>query len=128
MQNKIRAALDIVHEVAALDIAATDFSGGFKAKKRVKEALELDPDCIEAYEMLAGLEISPVQIQNHLNKGIAIGRKKFGGIFLEENKGIFWIIKETRPFMRCLYKLAYMPVMKMKFFIQSAMKQRQKYT
>jgi len=91
-------AQDLVHE--AYDLAPA------KAKKNVEKALELDPNCIEAYEYLASrekaLEISLV----FCDKGIAIGRKKFGGKFLKENKGIFWGIHETRPFMRCLYNKA----------------------
>ena len=73
-----------------------------KAKKKIEKALELDPDCIEAYEYLSGCESSLELESVFLEKGIAIGRK----LFLEENFeyqiGHFWGILETRPFMRCL--------------------------
>ncbi len=73
-----------------------------KAKKKIEKALELDPDCIEAYEYLSVCESSLELESIFLEKGIAIGRR----LFFEENfeyyKGKFWGILETRPFMRCL--------------------------
>ena len=74
-----------------------------KAKKNIEKALALDPTCIEAYEYLASREKKLEKALAVLEKGIAIGREKFGGQFLKKNKGIFWGIHETRPFMRCLY-------------------------
>jgi len=66
------------------------------------EALKLNPDCIEAYEYLGLNEISDSKAKLMYEKGIQIGRRVFGGKFLEDNRGIFWGIHETRPFMRCL--------------------------
>lgn len=74
-----------------------------KAKKNIEKALELNPNCIEAYEYLASIAKKAEKVLEMLNKGIAIGWEKFGGKFLKENKGVFWGIHETRPFMRCLY-------------------------
>ncbi len=73
-----------------------------KARKKIEKALELDPDCIEAYEYLSGNETSLELESVFLEKGIAIGRKLFFGENLELYKGHFWGIHETRPFMRCL--------------------------
>lgn len=72
------------------------------ALELIREAMLLDPNCIEAYELLA--KFAPdldSAIQIYL-EGIAIGRKLYGGSFLEEHRGRFWGIHETRPFMRCL--------------------------
>ena len=91
-------AQDLVYEAYQLTPA--------KAKKNIEKALQLDPNCIEAYEYLASREKSAKKALEVVEKGIAIGRKQFGGKFLKENKGIFWGIHETRPFMRCLYKKA----------------------
>ena len=74
-----------------------------KAKKNIEKALALDPNCIDAYEYLASKEKTVEKALALLEKGIAIGRERFGGTFLKKNKGIFWGIHETRPFMRCLY-------------------------
>jgi len=77
-----------------------------KAKMKAREALKLDPNCIEAFELLGDLEKYIDKAVPFYQKAIEIGKRKFGGKFLEENKGHFWGIYETRPYMRCLYKLA----------------------
>jgi len=77
-----------------------------KAKKNIEKALDLHPNCIEAYEYLASREKTVEKALKFYEKGIAIGRQQFGGKFLKENKGIFWGIHETRPFMRCLFQKA----------------------
>jgi len=87
-------AEDLVYEAYNLTPA--------KAKKNIEKALELDKNCIDAYEYLAAIEKKLEKKLEILEKGIAIGRKKFGGKFLKENRGNFWGIHETRPFMRCL--------------------------
>jgi tetratricopeptide (TPR) repeat protein len=70
--------------------------------EKIYEALRLDPDCIEAFELLAELEPIPEAAIAFYEKGIAIGRKKFDADFIKEHKGHFWQIHETRPFIRCL--------------------------
>ena len=77
-----------------------------KAKKKIELALELDPDCIEAYEYMAAVENSPAIALSFFEKGVEIGRRIYGGQFRTENKGHFWGIYETRSFMRCLSGLA----------------------
>lgn len=77
-----------------------------KGKKKILEALDLDPNCIEAYEYLGQKEpIIEIGIA-FFNMGVTIGRELFGGEYLEENKGHFWGLHETRPFMRCLQAYA----------------------
>ena len=88
-------AQDLVSEAVELTPA--------KAKKNIEKALALDPNCIDAYEYLASKEKTIEKALGFLEKGIVIGREKFGGQFLKNNKGVFWGIHETRPFMRCLY-------------------------
>lgn len=73
-----------------------------KGKQKVIQALELDCDCIAAYEYL-GLKDPIIEMGiAYFNMGVTIGREIFGGEFLEEYKGMFWGIHETRPFMRCM--------------------------
>jgi tetratricopeptide (TPR) repeat protein len=77
-----------------------------QAKKKIEEALKLYPDLIEAYEFLGSAEnIAEIAITFY-EKGITIGRRIFGGQYLEEHKGMFWGFHETRPFMRCLQQYA----------------------
>jgi tetratricopeptide (TPR) repeat protein len=73
-----------------------------KAKIKISKALQLDPDCIEAYEYLGSIEQTANIASLFFEKGILIGRRIFGGKYLEEHRGMFWSLHETRPFMRCL--------------------------
>lgn len=73
-----------------------------KAKVNIEKALQLDPDCIEAYEFLGSMERTAELASVFYEKGISIGRRFFGGKYLEKHKGMFWGVHETRPFMRCL--------------------------
>lgn len=68
----------------------------------IADALELDPDCIEAYEFLGCCYDIPAIATAFFEKGIQIGRNKFGGEYLKNNRGHFWGLHETRAFMRCL--------------------------
>lgn len=77
-----------------------------QGKQKALEALSLDSGCIEAYEYLGGTTRNIDKAKSYFKTGIAIGRKRFGGDFLKENKGHFWGIFETRPFMRCLQNYA----------------------
>ena len=77
-----------------------------EGRKKAAEALKLDPDCIEAYEYLGTLENDVTKAMLHFQKGVDIGKRLFGGEFREENKGAFWMIHETRPYMRCQQHLA----------------------
>lgn len=73
-----------------------------EAKEKIAEALELDPDCIDAYEFLGTAEPVPEIAMAFFEKGISIGEKKFEGKHLKKNIGQFWGLHKTRPYMRCL--------------------------
>ena len=73
-----------------------------KAKANIEKALKLDPDCIEAYEFLALHTPVPERAINYIKIAIDIGRHRFGGEYLDKNKGYFWGLHETRTYMRCL--------------------------
>lgn len=94
MLSDQQQAQDLVFEAYELPPA--------KAKQRIEMALQLDRNCIEAYEFLASKESVAEIAAVFYEKGIAIGRTIFGGKYLKEHKGSFWGFHETRPFMRCL--------------------------
>lgn len=77
-----------------------------KAIQNVNQALQLDPNCIEAYEFLASLTNDAEQAILHYEKAIKIGKKRFGGEYLKMHKGYFWGFTETRAYMRCLMEYA----------------------
>lgn len=77
-----------------------------KGIKLAEEALALDKDCILAYQYLGEQQRNLNKAKDYYLKGIEIGKKKFGGKYEDENKGHFWMIFETRPYMTCLFNLS----------------------
>ncbi len=65
------------------------------------EALEISPDCADAYVLLAEEEADTVgRALEYYQKGVEAGERALGKPFFEENAGYFWGILETRPYMR----------------------------
>lgn len=77
-----------------------------QAGKAARKALELDPECIVAFELLADREVNVSVAIAFFQRGMAIGAKHFMGEYREQNEGHFWGLTETRPFMRCLERFA----------------------
>ena len=80
-----------------------------EAKKLLQQAIELNPDLLDAKTELVSLQYDdPIdrihQWTNLLNEEKE--KLKANGYFEEENQGEFWMIFETRPYMRTLYTLA----------------------
>ena len=82
-----------------------------KGKKLIEQALELDPNNADAYSYLASLETDVDKALALYRQAVEAGERSFGGEkFIKENKGHFWGLIETRPYMRakagvadCLY-------------------------
>ena len=67
----------------------------------VRQALALDPDCIDALVHLASLSVeSPGEMIAALEQAVAAGERSFGAKYFAENAGEFWGLIETRPYMR----------------------------
>ncbi|MBQ8135771.1 MAG: bacterial transcriptional activator domain-containing protein, partial [Clostridia bacterium] len=80
-----------------------------QALKFAKKAFELDPENIDAETSVAELTAKTSEdliekYKNNLDK--ATERITVQGYFDEENIGEFWLITETRPYMRLLEKYA----------------------
>ena len=79
-------------------------------KKRIsmaRRALEISPDCADAYVMLA--EETARSFEEALDlyqKGIAAGERALGPGPFKEDVGHFWGILQTRPYMRARHGLA----------------------
>jgi len=85
---------------------AREIRSALDADKKIFSALKLDPECVEAFEYMAEFAVSPLQSLIFYRNGMNAGRRKLGEKFFEENKGRFWALHETRPFMRCLFGYA----------------------
>jgi hypothetical protein len=64
-----------------------------------KEALVLNPENIRSITYLGEQEKNVETACKLFKQALDIGAKRFGGNFLKENKGHFWLIQETRPYM-----------------------------
>ena len=65
-----------------------------------KQALEICPDCADAYVLLAELSGKSRQALELYEKGVAAGERALGPEAFRENAGRFWGVLETRPYMR----------------------------
>jgi tetratricopeptide (TPR) repeat protein len=94
-------------EAQDLAFEAMEAATAAKARSLAKKALAKDPDCVDALVVLAGIEAdSPQKMIGALQEAVAAGERSLGAKFIKENKGHFWLILETRPYMRALEHLA----------------------
>lgn len=78
-----------------------------EARKLAKRALRLDPDCVDALVLMNDLDAQTrMQRIEGLKKAVEVGERSIGAKFIQENKGHFWLLLETRPWMRALDRLA----------------------
>lgn len=76
-------------------------------KALINKAIELDPNNLDAYLLKAEVIHGEPRKHRLYQKAVDIGRDNLGEAFFKENKGSFWALIETRPFMRALAGLAY---------------------
>lgn len=71
------------------------------------EALSVYADCADAYVLLAEEAAeSQEEAKELFEKGVRAGERDLGEAFFKENKGYFWGMHETRPYMRARNGLA----------------------
>ncbi|PLS04349.1 SEC-C metal-binding domain-containing protein [Neobacillus cucumis] len=96
-------------------------SDGKQRYKLAEEALKLNPNCADAYVILAEKTKSLEEAILLYEKGIQAGERELGKEFFMENKGYFWGLIETRPFMRA--KLHYAEALSLFGKVDKAAKQ-----
>ena len=78
-----------------------------RALSRAKQAVELDPDCVDALMLLSqGASESRAELIENMTRVVESGERALGERFFKENAGDFWGILETRPYMRARAFLA----------------------
>ena len=71
------------------------------------KAVELDRRCVDALVMLAHAgSDSPDELIENIEKAVWMGERALGEEFFDENRGHFWGIIKTRPYMRARQELA----------------------
>jgi tetratricopeptide (TPR) repeat protein len=99
---------EIVAKYQAQQIAfdAMEATSDTTARKLAKRALRLDPDCVDALMVLNDVDArTQIDRIEGLQKAVAAGKRSLGATFFRENKGDFWILIQTRPYMRALETL-----------------------
>jgi tetratricopeptide (TPR) repeat protein len=94
----------------AQELAADAMEAPTKARSLAltRRALQLDPDCVDALVNMAALASkTPEQAIERLKEAVATGERSLGADFFLENKGYFWGLHETRPYMRARHQLAH---------------------
>jgi tetratricopeptide (TPR) repeat protein len=72
-----------------------------------RKALEISPDCADAYVLLAEETASSLpEALNLYRQGVEAGERALGRDAFEEDVGHFWGVLETRPYMRARAGLA----------------------
>ena len=71
-----------------------------------RQALALWPDCADAYVLLAQAASGLEETRGLLEQGVAAGERALGRRVFREDVGDFWLIFETRPYMRARAALA----------------------
>jgi tetratricopeptide (TPR) repeat protein len=78
-----------------------------EAAALARQALEVDPDCVDALCTLAHLTSrSQAECVARLKEAVETGERALGKEFIEENRGKFWGVMRTRPYMRARFDLA----------------------
>ena len=71
-----------------------------------RKALEVSPDCADAYVLLAEYAETLPDAMELYEQGVAAGKRALGEENFEEYEGHFWGFLETRPYMRAREGLA----------------------
>lgn len=71
-----------------------------------REALDLSPDCADAYTLLAQEALTAPEAEALYTAGCAAGERALGSKTFRDNAGHFWGLVETRPYMRARLGLA----------------------
>jgi tetratricopeptide (TPR) repeat protein len=72
----------------------------------VRKALDICPDCTDAYVLLAERCSDVSKARDYYAEGVAAGERALGDDFFKEESGNFWGILQTRPYMRAKFALA----------------------
>jgi tetratricopeptide (TPR) repeat protein len=90
-----------------LAFTAMESSSETQARKLCRRALRLDPDCVDALLILTELDAPTMRgMIVGFERAVEAGERSLGATFIVENKGHFWLLFETRPYMRALERLA----------------------
>ena len=78
-----------------------------EGRKLAQKALEIYPDCVDAYIYYGDKSLEPEEALGWYGKAVKSGERDVGEQHFKEDVGHFWGINVTRPYMRARDKYAY---------------------
>ncbi|MBN2244574.1 MAG: tetratricopeptide repeat protein [Candidatus Aminicenantes bacterium] len=97
---------DPVEEAQELAYEALDTEDPYEALELCRKALDIDPDCFDASFLIIQLTARSLsELIKKTEKLLSDEEQKFGREYFEENKGDFWGLVETRPYMRAKHAI-----------------------
>ncbi|UCC96879.1 MAG: tetratricopeptide repeat protein [Phycisphaerales bacterium] len=97
-QTPLEQAQDLVYE--ALE------ARGRRQLRLLRRALEICPDCADAFVLLAERSSDTEKARDLYAQGVAAGERALGEKLFKEEAGHFWGMLQTRPYMRARLGLA----------------------
>ena len=79
---------------------------GRRRVQLARQALQICPDCADAYVILAEQAGTLEAERDNYAKGVTAGQRALGAEGFEEHAGHFWGVSSTRPYMRARFGLA----------------------
>lgn len=108
MLDKIIAAQPTNPRDRAMNIVydAWDAPSAVRRRKLAKEALELDPDCADAWSILADTSTrDPDQAESYFRQALEAATRTLGPEQFAEYEGELWSSMDGRPYMRAMHGL-----------------------
>lgn len=104
----VNAKRDAWWQAQELAYRAMEMKDGEASIELAMQAVQLHPHCLDALTILAQASSGRNQQEliEHMRNIVDTGRRNLGEKFFEENRGHFWGIVETRPYMRAHAYLA----------------------
>lgn len=98
--------LNIARESAQYLVYQALESIGEERYQLAQQALEIYPNCADAYNILAEKEKMLAKAAKVYAKGMEVAEADLGEAFFKENVGSFWMIDESRGYMRAKFNYA----------------------
>jgi tetratricopeptide (TPR) repeat protein len=104
---RAEAGTDEKEEAQELAYQALESRSQAEARRLAAQALERDPDCIDALNAMAGTEsVGPEEAAHHMKEVAVKAEVALGEDFISENRGQLWGRVEARPYLRARMALA----------------------
>jgi tetratricopeptide (TPR) repeat protein len=102
----LRERRDLLDQAQDIVYQAWETSSRKKRIVLATKALEISPDCADAYVIMAEMAPSLDETLELYRKGVEAGERALGKKAFTDDAGYFWGILETRPYMRARAGLA----------------------